>query len=103
MEQFINYYKDINIFEYKIFTIVRNPYDKFYSLYNHIKNANKNNIFTYIINVNNLNINEWINKIKYFIENELNNNSYFDDIIIFREISIFFKKISIFRKKFPFL
>ena len=85
LNQFLNYYTEINIKDYQIISIVRNPYDRFFSIYNHIKNANRSGIYTKIIDVtenNNtifLTFNEWVLKINKIIHTNFN-LAYFDDI-----------------------
>lgn len=78
LKEFTDYYKNINISEYTIFTIIRNPYDKIFSVYNHLKNVNQKNTFTNKIDVNHLTFNQWILKIKKILEN---NDEYYHNML----------------------
>jgi len=76
LKQIPLYHKDIDINNYKIFSIVRNPYDRFYSIYKHMKNLNNRLIYTNIIDVNNLDFNEWLVKIERL--GNISNDTYTD-------------------------
>lgn len=81
ISEFLNYYNDIDISKYKVITIIRNPFDRMFSVYNHIKNANKKCIYTNVIDINNRNFNEWLKYI-YTIFDKIKEKSkeYGDDI-----------------------
>lgn len=67
LSQFINYYPEINIRNYNIITVIRNPYDRIYSIYNHIKKRNNTKGVPNELKTTNLNFNSWINSIKNII------------------------------------
>jgi len=84
LSNFLNYHNNIDISRYKVITIIRNPFDRIFSVYNHIKKINRNGIYTFAIDINNKNFNEWLKYI-YTIFNELKEKSkeYGDDLYSF--------------------
>ena len=69
LNEFINFHPKININDYNIITIIRNPYDRIYSIYNHLKKTKSISI-PKELKTNNLDFNQWIISIKNVISQD---------------------------------